>query len=95
MTPDPASGLSRGTIVADTTCELFLVHKSQMQTFVIESPMLEKVKQKAVQYPDDTGKSLPDLFHTFDGGLMLLFICPFTYLLLYIYFKYYLPSLAL
>lgn len=52
---DPTNGLSRGTIVADTTCELFLVHKSQMQTFVIEAPMLEKIKQKAVQYPDDTG----------------------------------------
>ena len=54
---DPATGLSRGTIVADTTCELFLVHKSQLQTFFIEAPMLEKIKQKAVQYPDDTGTS--------------------------------------
>jgi len=50
----PDTGLSRGTIVADTTCDLFLIHKSQMQTFNIDSKMLEKIKQKAVQYPDDT-----------------------------------------
>jgi hypothetical protein len=51
---DPDGGLSRGTIVADTTCDIFVIHKSQMQTFHIEKDFIDNIQQKSVSYPDDT-----------------------------------------
>ena len=47
-------GLSRGTIVADTTTDVFLMHKKQIQTFYMDPRVIDKVQQKAVAYPDDT-----------------------------------------
>jgi hypothetical protein len=51
---DPEDGLSRGTIVADTTTDVFVIHKKQLQTFYVDPGVIDKVKQKAVTYPDDT-----------------------------------------
>jgi len=51
---DPEEGLSRGTLVADTSAEVFVIHKLQLQTFYIDPRFIDKVKQKAVAYPDDT-----------------------------------------
>jgi hypothetical protein len=51
---DPEGGLSRGTIVADTTTDVFVIHKKQLQTFYMDVAVVDKVKQKAVTYPDDT-----------------------------------------
>ena len=51
---DPDEGLSRGTIVADTTTDVLVLHKKQIQTFHIDPKFIDKVKQKAVNYPDDT-----------------------------------------
>jgi hypothetical protein len=50
---DPVNGVSRGAIVADTECELLLIHKTQMQTFRVSSTMLDRLKVRSVLYPDD------------------------------------------
>ena len=51
---DPEEGLSRGTIVADTTTDVFMLHKKQLQTFYIDPKIVDKVKMKSVSYPNDT-----------------------------------------
>ncbi len=43
---DPESGSSRGTITADTLCDVFVLHKTQIQTFPVDDRFLEKVKCK-------------------------------------------------
>ena len=43
---DPADGCSRGSIVADTACEVFLLHKTQIQTFPVDDSFLSGVKSK-------------------------------------------------
>ena len=57
---DPEKGFSRGTIIADTTCEIFMVHKIQIQTFRVNNQLLDRVASHAVNYPTDevlvTGK---------------------------------------
>jgi hypothetical protein len=50
---DPENGSSRGTIVADTLCDVFILHKTQIQTFAVDDDFLEKVKAKATLYPGD------------------------------------------
>jgi len=50
---DPENGISRGTIIADTTCDVFVVHKTQMQTFRIGPNFFEKVTNRSVKYPED------------------------------------------
>lgn len=50
---DPEHGVSRGTIVSDTTCDVFMIHKTQIQTFKVESELLERVACRAVRYPAD------------------------------------------
>lgn len=50
---DPSDGKSRGTIIADTTVELFCVHKLQLQTFLIDQRFLDDVRRKSIRYPDD------------------------------------------
>jgi hypothetical protein len=49
---DPLGG-SRGTVVADTSCEIFVVHRSQLQTFFIGENFIARLKLKALHYPDD------------------------------------------
>lgn len=51
---DPENGVSRGSIVADTACEIFAIHKVQLQTFQIDDNFLERVKAKVVAYPADS-----------------------------------------
>ena len=51
---DPEDGLSRGTIVADTTTDVFMLHKKQLQTFYVDPKVVDKVRLKAVSYPNDT-----------------------------------------
>jgi len=50
---DPEDGKSRGSIIADTAVELFLLHKTQIQTFPVDDSFLQFVKTKAVSYPGD------------------------------------------
>lgn len=50
---DPENGLSRGSIVADTACDVFMIHKTQIQTFAVNDKFLERVKAKATLYPID------------------------------------------
>jgi len=50
---DPEEGRSRGSIVADTACEVFMLHKTQIQTFAVDDLFLKRVKMKAVAYPGD------------------------------------------
>jgi hypothetical protein len=50
---NPTEGLSRGSIIADTACDIFMLHKSQLQTFEVDDDMLERVKIKSVRYPED------------------------------------------
>jgi hypothetical protein len=45
---DPEHGFSRGTIIADTTCEVFMLHKIQMQTFRVSTHLLDRVNHHAV-----------------------------------------------
>jgi len=49
----PANGISAGRIVADTPCEIFAIHKLQLQTFRIHSDFVELVKNHAILYPND------------------------------------------
>lgn len=41
---DPENGRSRGSIVADTACEIFMLHKTQIQTFPVDDTFLSNVK---------------------------------------------------
>lgn len=41
---DPQHGVSRGMIVADTACDIFMIHKVQIQTFLVDDIFLERVK---------------------------------------------------
>ena len=50
---EPEAGVSQGTIVADTACDVFLIHKIQMQTFHVDENVLEKIKIRSVKYPND------------------------------------------
>jgi hypothetical protein len=50
---DPENGKSRGSIIADTAVELFILHKTQIQTFPVDDSFLSFVKTKAVTYPGD------------------------------------------
>lgn len=50
---EPESGTSRGTVVADTACEIFIIHKTQLQTFLVGENLLESTRLRAVQYPED------------------------------------------
>jgi hypothetical protein len=43
---DPETGISKGTIIADTAVDIFLLHKVQLQTFVIDTAFLDRVKCK-------------------------------------------------
>lgn len=49
----PEEGVSRGAIVADTACLILMIHKTQLQTFKVSSAMLDRLKTRAVLYPDD------------------------------------------
>jgi CRP-like cAMP-binding protein/tetratricopeptide (TPR) repeat protein len=49
----PGSGTSRGTIVADTACEVFVIHKFQLQTFNMSENIMDRVDLRAVTYPTD------------------------------------------
>ena len=51
---DPDSGISAGRIMADTPCEVFCIHKLQLQTFRIQEKFVEAVKAHAVKYPNDS-----------------------------------------
>jgi CRP-like cAMP-binding protein len=41
---DPENGRSRGSVVADTACEIFMLHKAQIQTFPVDDTFLSSVK---------------------------------------------------
>ena len=40
--------------MADTTTDVFMLHKKQLQTFYIDPKIVDKVKMKSVSYPNDT-----------------------------------------
>lgn len=50
---NPATGISAGRIVADTPCEIFSIHKLQLQTFRIKPDFVELVKNHSILYPND------------------------------------------
>lgn len=50
---DLDEGLNKGSIIADTTTNVFCIHKSQLQTFRLKG-LLEKMKIRAVKYPVNT-----------------------------------------
>lgn len=50
---EPDKGVSLGSIVADTACEVLVIHQAQLQTFHIGDVMLERVRQRAIVYPSD------------------------------------------
>ena len=41
---DPDNGKSRGSIITDTPCEIFVLHKTQIQTFPVDDDFLSCVK---------------------------------------------------
>ena len=45
------NGVSEGTIVADTNCQLICMHKSHIQTFEINKRIINNVKDRMVVYP--------------------------------------------
>ena len=47
------SGASLGTIIADTLCELFVIHKYQLQTFHVGDHLMERVETRSIAYPSD------------------------------------------
>eukprot|EP00981_Chlorochromonas_danica_P001406 scaffold296_cov164-Ochromonas_danica.AAC.23 len=59
---DPEHGFSRGSVVADTSLELFVLHKTQIQTFQIDDAFLDRVKGKGVVFPSDPD-IVVDLYH--------------------------------
>lgn len=50
---DPEAGVSKGTITADTSVDVFVLHKTQLQTFPIDTEFLDRVTCKAILYPTD------------------------------------------
>jgi CRP-like cAMP-binding protein len=50
---DPENGVSRGSVLGDTYCEVFAIHKTQLQTFQIDETFLDRVRGKSVVYPAD------------------------------------------
>merc|ERR1711871_720084 len=42
-----------GTVKADSACEIFMIHMSQLQTFHIGEDLLHRVTARQIQYPDD------------------------------------------
>jgi hypothetical protein len=50
---DPVAGVSKGSVTADTACDILMIHKVQLQTFLIDDKFLNRVKLKAVHYPAD------------------------------------------
>lgn len=50
---EPENGISRGSIEADTTCEVLAIHRMQLQTFPVDDAFLDRVRDKAVVYPGD------------------------------------------
>lgn len=50
---EPESGVSQGTIVADTACDVFMIHKTQIQTFHVDENFLGRIKIRSVKYPND------------------------------------------
>jgi hypothetical protein len=50
---EPDIGASRGSIVATTICDVFMVHKSQIQTFHISDSFLSKLREHAIVFPED------------------------------------------
>ena len=50
---DPTAGVSKGSITADTACDILMLHKVQLQTFLVDDKFLNRVKVKAVRYPAD------------------------------------------
>lgn len=45
---DPENGISRGSIIADTYCEVFALHRSQIQTFPVDKEFIDRVKGKSI-----------------------------------------------
>ena len=54
---EPEAGVSQGTIIADTACDVFMIHKIQMQTFHVDENLLEKIQIRSVKYPNDVDLS--------------------------------------
>ena len=50
---DPTAGIAKGSITADTACDILIIHKVQLQTFLIDDKFLNRVKVKATRYPAD------------------------------------------
>jgi CRP-like cAMP-binding protein len=43
---DPENGVSRGSVIADTGCEVLAIHKIQLQTFPIDEHFIDRVRSK-------------------------------------------------
>ena len=47
----PDTGVSAGTVVADTNCHLMCMHKSNLKTFLTNKKIIDNVKDRSVKYP--------------------------------------------
>merc|ERR1711871_385592 len=50
---DPDKCINLGTVKADSACEVFAIHKNQLQTFHIGEDLIHKITARQIQYPDD------------------------------------------
>mmetsp|Transcript_3630 Transcript_3630/g.3742 ORF Transcript_3630/g.3742 Transcript_3630/m.3742 type:complete len:1402 (+) Transcript_3630:77-4282(+) len=50
---DPVDGVSQGTIIADTGCEILTIHNLFLQTVRITENVTTRVRDRAVFYPED------------------------------------------
>jgi hypothetical protein len=58
---DPEGSINLGTVIADSSCEIFLIHKYQLQTFRVGNGLIDQLKVRSIKYPSDT-----DLIKTID-----------------------------
>jgi hypothetical protein len=47
------TGVSLGRIQAEVSCEILMIHKKQIQTFVVGDKMIENLTRRGIMYPQD------------------------------------------
>jgi CRP-like cAMP-binding protein len=50
---EPDHSICLGTVVAESACDLLMVHKYQLQTFHIGESLLDRVSDRSVKFPSD------------------------------------------
>ena len=71
---DVFEGVSEGSVIADTNCEVLCLHKMLLQTFHITEGIMMRIQQGAVAYPEDEDIireiDLTKSWSTFKGNLL-------------------------